>query len=313
MPRDRKHQVTPGMESTFLVDHEGIEKLFGPSTLFYVPLIREIIPWVFSVEYDFEDADEYREKVQDQTYTPAEANRICWREILFRAHIVVAASLYRTCRLLDATVRENRAANLPGWASCTRALLEAAGDSSEPLRAIPGTLAEHHRWIRTCLSGQAREFSGSTELEDRMIHFTHARRLRRSEKLTVPPSHNAKATHEYISDLATYGMPDAPKLYSELCEISHPASKSVSYIFYPIDEGSTFRVDPRRDRNTIDAMVMKYRHVFNDLLMVSFNSILISLRVFHAFHLFPNIAPLRSVNFSTIPAWADIEAALSRK
>ena len=290
-------------------DIDGLGKARKP----YLTLIREIIPWVFSVEYDFEDTDEYKEKVRDQTYTPAEANRIFWRETLFRAHIVVSASLYRTCRLIDASVRENRAANLPGWASCTRALLEAAGDSSEPLRVIPGTLAEHHGWIRTCLSSQERQLSVNAELEDMMIHFTHARRLSGSEKQTAPPSHKAKRTHKYISDLAAYGIPDAPMLYRELCEISHPASDSVSYIFSPIEKESAFRVDPRRDRHAIDTLLARYRHVFNDVLMVSFNSILISLRVFHAFRVFPNVTPLRNVNFSTIPAWADIEAALNRR
>ena len=313
MQNDRKPKVTPGLESTFLVDQAGIEALFGPSTQFYVPLIREIIPWVFSAEYDFEDTNEYAEKIQNQTYTPAQANRIFWREIIFRAHIVVSASLYRTCRLVDASVRENQAANLPGWASCTRALLEAAGDSSEPLRTIPRTLAEYHRGIRTCLSGQERKLTVYPELENMMIHFTHARRLRPSEKNTAPPSHKAKRTHEYISDLAAYGIPEVPELYGELCEVSHPASDSVSYIFSPGEKEGAFRVNPRRDRESIDTLVAKYRGTFNELLMFSFNPILISLRVFHAFQLFPNIRPLRNVNFSTIPAWAEIEAALNKR
>lgn len=313
MPRDRKHQVASGLETTFLADHAGVEELFGPTARFYVPLVRQIIPRVFSVEYDFEETRAFKEKVRNQASGSAEINQICWREILFRAHITVSASLYRTCRLIDASVRENSASNLPGWASCTRALLEATGDSSEALRAIPYTLAEHHRWIRTCLSGRARGLSSSTELEDRMIHFTHARRLRRDEKDTVPPSHNAKHTGEYIGELVACGMPEAPTLYRELCELSHPAANSVAYFFSVVDEGTAFRVEPHRDRYMIDALVANHRRLFEDLLMVSINPILLSLRVFHAFRLFPNIPELRKVDFSKIPAWATIETFLKRK
>ena len=42
-------------DDAFLTDPDGIEALFGPSARFYVPLLREIVPRVFRVLYDFED------------------------------------------------------------------------------------------------------------------------------------------------------------------------------------------------------------------------------------------------------------------
>ena len=297
-----------------LTDPDGIEALFGPSAQFYVPLLREIMPRVFRVQYDFEDTPTYERKLRDGTYTCADANRVYWRDFLFYAHLVVSASLHRNCRLIDASVRERWASSLPGWASCTRALLEAIGDASTTLHAIFSLLAGKHRSIRRCLEGKEDQTAMvSSEVEDLMTHFTHARRLTRGEKKQLPPSHEAKPAAEYIRDLAAYGMPDAPELYGELCAFSHPAADSVKYLFYNTGEGTVFRIDPFADRRAIDSLVAAYRPVFKDLLMVAANPILLTLRVFHPFRLLPNIPELRDVDFSAIPAWAAIEKDLKRR
>lgn len=301
--------VTP-----FLVDAAGLEELFGPTARAYVPIIHSIIPRVFGVEYEFEENCIFEKKIQNGEYRPQEINQICWREILFSTHIVVAGSLFRTCRLLDAVVRENNASNVLGWATCTRALLEAIGDSSIGLDAIPLTLAKNHRFIRRCLSGKENRLSGSSELEDRMIHFTHGRKLRPTEKKTAPPSHRAKPTSEYIKELGRYsGMSDVSALYGELCELSHPAADSVAYFFSPLGNGRTFGIDGSRDRAKIDEVINRYRNLFESLLMAAMNPILLSLKVFHQFDVIPKIPELREVNLDGIPAWAKIEALLRSK
>lgn len=298
----------------FLTDRDGIEALFGRSARFYVPLLREIMPQVFRVRYDFEDTSTYERKLLDGTYTCADGNRVYWRDFLFYAHLVVSASLHRNCRLIDASVRERRASSLPGWASCTRALLEAIGDSSTTLRAILSLLADKHHLIRRCLEGKEDQtVVVSSEVEDLMIHFTHARRLTKGEKKRLPPSHEAKPAAEYIRELAAHGMPHAPELYSELCALSHPAADSVKYLFSNTGEGTVFRIDPYADRRAIDSLVAAYSAVFEDLLMVAVNPILLTLRVFHAFPLFPDIPELRAVDFSAIPAWATIEKGMKRR
>ena len=101
-------------------------------------------------------------------------------------------------------------------------------------------------------------------------------------------------------------------LYGELCEYSHPAASSVEYLFSGVGEGSSFRVDSSRDEHKIESLIRAYRTVLGDVLMIGFNPILLSLRVFHVFKVFPNIPELRDVNFSTIPAWATIERQLRR-
>ena len=305
--------MAPERRSTFLVDAAGIEEMFGRPARVYVPLVRGIIPKIFGVKYEFEENSVFEEKIRNGAYGPPEINMICWREILFRAHIVVAASLFRTCRLLDAAVREHRTSNVPGWASCTRALLEATGDSSSALQAIPLTLAENHHLIRRCLSGKERRVWGSRDLEDRMIHFTHGRKLRPGEEKAAPSSHQAKSSSNYVRELARYsGMSEALALYGELCQLSHPAADSVAYFFSPVDDGPGFGIDPSRDRDKIDEVVDRYQGLFESFLSVALNPILLSIGVFHRFDLFPKIPELQKMNFSGIPLWAKIEAYLKK-
>ena len=310
MTQSRQQSADPSPAGPFLADDMGIQELFGPAARFYVPLFRQLIPRVFRVDYEFEDPASFARKLREGVYDSKQSNRIVWLEILFRAHIVVSGSLYRNCRLIDASVRERRASNLPGWASCLRALLESIGDSADVLRAVPATLAENQRFIRRCLSGKESRLSGSKELEDRLIHFTHGRRLDADEKGSVPPSHKAKPTRDYIAELQAHRLPDVPSLYSELCERSHPAASSVEYCFSSADGGPAFRIDPRQDRLSIDAIVERYRHVFDDLLMVYFNPALLSLRVVQVFRIFPDLPELDGVNFSPIPGWATIKRHL---
>ena len=310
MPHSRQDNIDANLGSSFLTDDAGIEGLFGTAARFYVPLFRQLIPRVFQVDYKFEDPVSFERKLRDGVYDPKQTNRIVWLEILFRAQMVVSGSLYRNCRLIDASVREHRASNLPGWASCVRALLESAGDSSEALRAVPGTLAEHHRFIRRCLSGQESRPSGSKELEDRLIHFTHGRRLGSAEKGRVPPSHKAKLTRDYIAELQAHRLPGVPSLYSELCEHSHPAASSVEYCFSAVNGGPAFRIDPRQDRLRIDAILDRHRLVFHDPLMICFNPVLLSLRVIQAFRLFPELPQLYDVDLTPIPAWTTIKRHL---
>lgn len=303
-----------GGDNAFLTDSDGIEALFGHSARFYVPLLRQIMPRVFRVQYDFEDTPTYERKLRDGTYTCADGNRVYWRDFLFLAHLVVSASLHRTCRLVDASVRERRASSLPGWASCTRALLEAIGDANTTLRPLLSLLPEKHHSIRRCLEGREDQIiMFSSEVEDLMTHFTHARRLAKGEKQDLPSSHQAKPATEYIRELAAYGISDVPELYSELCAFSHPAADSVKYLFANTGEGTVFRIDPFADQRAIDSLVAAHRAVFENLLLVAANPILLILRVFHAFRLFPNIPELRDVNFSAIPAWAAIERDLKRR
>lgn len=143
-----------------------------------------------------------------------------------------------------------------------------------------------------------------------MIHFTHARRLRREEKHSVPPSHNAKMASEYLSLLQRSGISEAKELYGELCELSHPSASSVRYMFSPRADGG-FQLFHRNDEARLSDLLVKYRVVFHAIPEVSFNPVLLGLLVFQQFDLFPPIPEISQINFSDVGGWDKIENLLS--
>ena len=65
----------------------------------------------------------------------------------------------------------------------------------------------------------------SKELEDTLIHFTHARKLSKGED--APSTHRARQPWEYIKRIEEMNNNGVKELYSELCELVHPAADSV--------------------------------------------------------------------------------------
>ena len=161
-------------------DLEKAEILFGFSAKAYGPLIKDIAPYLFKERYAFEDAEVFRLKASDPKNGAQYAGRVYWLEILNRAHLNSVTSIMRTCRWADVAVREHEAGNLFGWAASCRGLMEAAGDTGHGLGPVPLTLAKRHREIKAALNGASlNSVTTCEQLEDTLIHFSHARKLRK--------------------------------------------------------------------------------------------------------------------------------------
>ena len=297
-------------DSLFMSTIDEITDVFGASVEFYVPFVDEIWPNVLSATYKFEDVQSFESSVQSGRYSIAKANEVYWRELLYRTHICVSGSLIRTCRLMDATVREYQAANVPGMASCARAMLEGVADSMEALIHVPLTLAQRRDLVNQCLSGSCNDqLYGCEDLEEAMIHFTHARRLRGEEKRSLPRWHDAKTTAEYLGLLQRAEISGVKELYGEPCQLSHPSASSVLYMFSSVG-GDTLRVSAGNDTKYLHDLMSRYRMAFGAIPVVSFNPILLCLRVFQEFALFPPIHEIFQINFNNIGGWAKIERLL---
>ncbi|TJW53756.1 MAG: hypothetical protein E5X65_14795 [Mesorhizobium sp.] len=108
---------------------------------------------------------------------------IYWTEMLYRAHMASVASVFRTSRWIKVAVREHEAGSLYGCASACRSLIESAGDINHSLGPVARTLAYNKDAIRAEISGQVGEpMLSAKELEDTLIHFTHARKVLKTEK-----------------------------------------------------------------------------------------------------------------------------------
>lgn len=293
-------------DAPFPVSKEA-EALFGRAVPAYGPLVNAIIPRITNERYTFEALDVFKEKSNDPIQGDAHMRKIYWTEMLVRAHMASVAGIMRTTRWVDAVVREHEAGNLYGWASCCRSLIEAAGDNAISLSPVPLTLAELHPTIRAHLRGDTSlPMTISKEIEDTLIHFTHARKIRKSD--TAPDSHKAKQSSEYVQYIEKMNISGAADFYALLCELVHPASTSVEILF-GADENAWF-VDRGMEGRFLSKLTESKRDLMADIVAASLNAPVLILKVLHKFELFQKIDILRSYNFSQIPIWSRIEKAL---
>lgn len=280
--------------------------IFGEAATAYGTIVNEIAPFIGREQYRFEDPEVFERNSADPRFGPTYINRTYWYETLERAHLAAVASILRTCRWVDLAVREYEAENIFGWASAARSIIEAAGDAGDSLGVVPRTLANNRGRIEACLAGKSSVLFTSAELEDALIHFSHARKISKGE--IAPDSHRAKSSAAYVGFVADLKVGDVRSLYAHLCEIVHPAALSVAVIFN--NKGGAFVVDPEMERDLLKRDVEGSREVLGGALMAALNPALLTLRVLHSFDLFTKINPLRKVDFSPIPAWPSIEKAL---
>jgi hypothetical protein len=144
-----------------------------------------------------------------------------------------------------------------------------------------------------------------------LIHFTHARKISKADKPAAP--HQVKPSSEYIASFERMNIQGqaVKELYAELCEFMHPAGASVGWMFMGTDDGLGGKIDLHSDKHVIEGLHARHRPAFHELLMAAFNPVLLTLRVLDHFGQFPRADVLRHVNFSEIPLWRKIEAALT--
>jgi len=281
--------------------------LFGPPAGLYGPVVAAVIARGAPVEYRFFSNESVREAAEKGDLGAVEWNAIAVTEVLLRAHLAANTSIIRSARWFEATWREHEAANLLGWAACCRSLLEAIGDTIDGLLDISLTLADTMPTLMKGLSSFDEGLLNLKEIEDKLIHFSHGRRVERAERTTVPSTHIARQTVDYIRLLEAAGGPT--KLYAELCEIGHPARQSLSWTHIEVDGG--FRVDADRDSQAIAEIVARHRDELQLLPSLAFNPSLFVLRVLIKFGLFPRIPELRKFSFQGAKGWGKIEANLA--
>jgi hypothetical protein len=185
--------------------------------------------------------------------------------------------------------------------------MEAAGDSGYSLGGVPLTLAEHHRKIQAEVKGKGSgPFFISGELENTLIHFTHARKLLKTD--TAPDSHEARKPWEYLKFIEGMKITGSKELYAHLCELVHPASKSVSTMFVATERGLMIR--PENERLVLDDLARENRDILSEVLMAAYNPPILILRVLHKFGLFTQIDALRKYKLDNIALWRKMEKVL---
>ena len=133
-------------------------------------------------------------------------NQIYWHEIMCRAHFAAVSSLGRNLAWIlgmSSSVAHNQF--LPFTASA-RSLLESSADSWSTIRRVPRTLTgEQQGMIVKALAGHLEVLLINEELENILIHSSHARKLDKTETASMHKEHNAKAPWEYLKELKLSG------------------------------------------------------------------------------------------------------------
>ena len=278
----------------------------------FVELVDSLSLENLTTRYRFVDNEEYLGLL---TRDVSEGMRVYWTELLGRAHIAAVTAILRSGHWMSAVLSAYSEGNALGFAAAFRALMESAADTSNGLRSTPPTLAHLYPEVSKALLGRATDIVIATELEDHLIHYSHARYLRRSERDSMPPTHDALLASK-LEDLKELGNADkVAAAYRFLSDLTHPAAASVSIWLAPVDAtGIEFTVSSKQGEAVMTAFLKEYKTLFFDVLMLAFNTPVVVLNTLNYFPVKELHSPaLLNANFSGLAAWrrslSEIEAA----
>ena len=283
---------------------------FGPFAVSTWKLLPFIEAATRNQPYPFMDMDAYNALVRER---PERAQAIYWREMIMRAHLSCCASLLRHAEWLNALFVAIEGKCFYGTYAACRGFLESSADACYSLSPVPKTLATSLAFIRARLKEKRTDTVFiSKELEDRLIHFTHGRKLQRKE--IADPVHAAKQIREYLDGLQQLGVADVHALYSELCSITHPSAESVLVWFEGTKEAQEviWRRTETYQWERIEKFLNDWKETNEGVFNAAFVPAFMSLRLLHKFDFLPKIPELKSFPLENFPAWKAIERQINK-
>lgn len=152
--------------------------VFGPTAASFVVVVDRMTSAATVHTYDFMRNEDFRRLLSQDVNG---AMQVYWREILDRAHFGACASLLRTRCWLEGVLAGFRDENYHTFMAAFRGWLEASADTFDAFQEIAAQLAEAHAVIRRAIMGRLDQITLWPDLENRLIHFSHARRIEKGE------------------------------------------------------------------------------------------------------------------------------------
>lgn len=269
--------------------------------------------YIATLKYEFYDEQKFGSLMSAEKMM-----KVYWYEILARAHWASIASIQRNHSWMKALLNAFDQNNYLAFSGALRSLIESCGDSMTSLKDIPRTLAKDAEVISVCLKGNAKKMFTSPELEDRLIHFLYARKISKEDKKnnTFPESHLAKFTTHYLTVLDN-GMKDGPvmQLYSELCQLSHPAAPSILYSMNQTNRGDyqVLGYNSKFNRVAISELLSEHGQAIIQVCQYGYNNSLVLLKLLNYFNRKDLETPqLRKYPLSDIEIWQKIKRELKK-
>lgn len=253
----------------------SISEIFGQGAKEFAALASRVEAELSarSVSYKYFPLEEFSQLMVND---PAQAQRIYWYELVGRAHFAAASSILRSAQWLKGVqVSHDENLYLPFCANL-RSLIESTADSLAGVAGAAQTFAEHSNSVNNSLRLKSNRIITCRELEDQLIHFSHGRKLEKNDG--APQSHSARSARSYIDQLESMGLNSAHTLYGLLCQVTHPASDSVSH-FLSATGDVEFTLFPHNDRAAINILIQRNEALLHALLRYAFNQPIILLRV----------------------------------
>lgn len=251
--------------------------------------------------YTFMDMDVFNALIHQ---SPERAQAIYWREMTLRIHLACCASLLRHADWLNNLLFAIEEDNLFGTLAACRGFLESAADTFYSLGAVPKTLAPNLALIRARIREKPTiTVFLSKELEDTLIHFSHARKLQQNE--AAEPMHAAKQMREYMESMKRAGVSEVHDYYSQLCSFTHPSVETVMIWFEGEKDGDqvVWRRTNITHRDRIDRFLRGWKETHELVIAAAFVPALMSLRMLHKLDFLPKIPSLKSFPLEKMPAW----------
>ena len=161
--------------------------------------------------------------------------------------------------------------NLLAFSASLRGFVEASADSFDLMKFLPATICKNLKLIYiqlknpSLLNGAILSFKN---LEDRLIHYSHARKIKKND--LALPNHTNKHNADYIMEIEKFGANKSHELYAELCELTHPASSSVMCFVDETDRSMTLNFT--KEKLAIEKILTKYNETLINLLQFSANT-----------------------------------------
>ena len=289
----------------------GMESVLNPEGVRFVEMVDDLSLGSLETRYTFMDRDIHQDLlVRDM----GEGMRVHWTEILQRAHLTAVTAILRSRRWLFGVVQAKADNNLLVFAANLRGLLESAADSSTALKDVPATLACHHFSISESLAGGPKGDFAPRQMEDRLIHYFHGRRLQAAERANAPQSHGVLLVQEYLK---IFGDPNETvhQCYRYLCDLTHSGAYSVT-MWFDFDDptGLEYWLSTHQDKALIDDFLQHYATFFQQLIGSAFNVPVVTLNALNYFSVEHLHTPkLLGCNLDSSPVWMECRDELDGK
>lgn len=238
-------------------------------------------------------------------------NRVYVQELLFRAHIAAITTLFRNQKWMTGIDLALQQPNYYTLGATLRGLVESAADSHHCLVNVPNTIGDHFKPWQRAVKGQFDNgIVDCQEFEDILIHYSHG--AKQPKGSTAPSTHFAKTSQDYLRFLDGSTSTSVRDLYAELCEITHPAARTVAiYVVRPSVESEDYVISKDLDQHLIGDLLRRHAAGFSNVFQMSFNGALLSLYALNQFH-DPRFFTrgMDKIDMRNIPAFRELKTKL---